>query len=152
MVPLGGLELDLQHLELSGVTGWDGLGAQAAREWITHVAHTQVSGAARGVCVEGGVGRGGGVRRPGRGVRMDHARGAHAGAEGGEAWGLWGRAWEVRPGWGAQASRLAARGAPGRLWRLRAPLSFGPGRTHLAPCSFLDRRASSFLPGPGALS
>lgn len=42
MVPIGGLELQLKPLALTGVAGWDGLGAAAVREWITHLAHTQV--------------------------------------------------------------------------------------------------------------
>ena len=43
LVPLGGLSLSLCPLRLSGMDGWDGLGAGVAREWCSHIARTQVS-------------------------------------------------------------------------------------------------------------
>jgi hypothetical protein len=42
MIPLGGLELCLPRVSLSGVAGWDALGAAVVSQWISHVATTQV--------------------------------------------------------------------------------------------------------------
>jgi hypothetical protein len=40
-VPWGGIDLELQPLRLSGVSGWDGVAAAVAQEWLGHVGRTQ---------------------------------------------------------------------------------------------------------------
>ncbi|GLI63605.1 hypothetical protein VaNZ11_006615 [Volvox africanus] len=41
LVPLGGVDLVCKALTLSGVQGWDGLGAAVLREWLNDIARTQ---------------------------------------------------------------------------------------------------------------
>lgn len=42
LVPLGGLSLSLKPLRLTGLTGWGGLGAAAAQEWMRDISRNQV--------------------------------------------------------------------------------------------------------------
>jgi autophagy-related protein 2 len=42
LVPWGGVDLGLKGLRLAGLSGWDGVGAACAQEWLHHIASTQV--------------------------------------------------------------------------------------------------------------
>ncbi|KAI9220135.1 hypothetical protein BC828DRAFT_334403, partial [Blastocladiella britannica] len=47
--PLEGAHMTLRHVTVTGVQGWEALGAALLRDWIPHVRNTQLPGMVSGV-------------------------------------------------------------------------------------------------------